>query len=150
MATFDWKKLSTTDKVIAVTAAVALIALFLPWEGYSGVFGSYTKSGLSSSWGLIGGLLIVLAGVYIVFLRAGSNMPKFSYGPGVIVLGLSVIGAVLVILRWATLPRVSFQGTSYSYGPQVGIYLTLIAGIVQAFFALRMFRASGEALPWSK
>jgi hypothetical protein len=29
------------------------------------------------------------------------------------------------------------------------MYLVLIAGIVQAFFALRLFRASGEAVPWA-
>ncbi|MGA2123563.1 MAG: hypothetical protein ABSG58_03965 [Acidimicrobiales bacterium] len=150
MATFEWKKLSTTDKVISVTAAVALISLFLPWYGASGAFGSATVSGFSTSYGWLGGLLIVLAGVYVVFLRAGSNMPKFSYGPGVIVLGLSLIGALIVIIRWVTLPKGSVDGGLYSYGPQVGMYLCLIAGVVQAFFALRMFRASGEALPWSK
>jgi hypothetical protein len=150
MATFEWKKLSTTDKVISVTALIALIALFLPWYGASSVYGGASVSGFSTSYGWLGGLLIVAAGVYLVFLRAGSNMPKFSYGPGVIVLGLSLIGAVIVIIRWVTLPSGSFDGGAFSYGPQVGMYIVLIAGIVQAFFALRMFRASGEALPWSK
>ncbi|HTB08692.1 MAG TPA: hypothetical protein VK704_02680 [Acidimicrobiales bacterium] len=150
MATFEWKKLSTTDKVISVTAAVALISLFLPWYGASGVYGGASVSGFSTSYGWLGGLLIVAAGVYLVFLRAGSNMPKFSYGPGVIVLGLSLIGFVIVIIRWITLPKGSFDGGAFSYGPQVGMYLCLIAGVVQSFFALRMFRASGEALPWSK
>ena len=99
-ASFDWKKLSTTDRVISITSLVALISLFLPWEGYSGFGVSYSVGGFSTGYGWLGALLIVAAGVYVVAHRSGSSMPKTPYGPGVIVLGLSVIGAVLVILRW--------------------------------------------------
>ncbi|MGH3733943.1 MAG: hypothetical protein ACRDVC_11345 [Acidimicrobiales bacterium] len=149
-AQFDWKKYSTTDKVIAITGLVSLISLFLPWWGYSsGPFGA-SVSGFSTSYGWLGALLIVAAGAYIAMARAGSNMPKFFYGPGVIVLGLSVIGAVIVIIRWISLPRGSYSGAAFSYGPRIGIFLSLIAGIVQAIFALRLFRASGEALPWAR
>ncbi|HEY1825286.1 MAG TPA: hypothetical protein VGG21_04915 [Acidimicrobiales bacterium] len=148
-ATFDWNRLSTTDKVISVTALLALISLFLPWFGVSSGPFSVSVGGFSS-YGWLGALLIVAAGVYIVLLRAGTDMPKFSYGPGVIVLGLSALGALIVILRWATIPRASYGGGYYNYGPRVGLYLALIAGIVQALFALRMFRASGEAVPWKK
>jgi hypothetical protein len=150
MATsFDWKKYSTADKVIAITGLIALIALFLPWEGVSSGPFSASVSGFSTSYGWLGALLIVAAGAYIFFSRAGSNMPKFSYGPGVIVLGLSALGTLIVIIRWLTLPRASFDGGAYSYGPRVGIFLVLIAGIIQAIFALRLFQASGEAVPWA-
>jgi uncharacterized membrane protein len=153
MAAFDWKKLSTSDRVIAITGLIALIALFLPWETASDSFGSYSASGTSSGFlGWFGALLVIAAGVYIVALRSGTNMPKTSYGPGVIVLGLSVIGAVLIILRWVTLPRGHEAGYagSIQWGAGYGLYLTLIAAIVQAVFAIRMFRSSGEALPWAK
>jgi hypothetical protein len=150
MATsFDWKKYSTADKVITITGVIALIALFLPWEGFSSGPYSASVSGFSTGYGWLGALLIVLAGAYIFFSRGGSNMPKFSYGPGVIVLGLSGIGTLLVIIRWLTLPRASYGGGAYSYGPRIGIFLVLIAGVVQAIFALRLFRASGEAVPWA-
>ena len=75
-----------------------------------------------------------------------------SYGPGVIVLGASVIGAVLIVLRWITLPRGSYGNVvaTVSWGAGVGLYLALIAAIVQAVYAVRMFQSSGEALPWAK
>jgi hypothetical protein len=103
-------------------------------------------------YGWLGALLVVAAGVYLVLLRSGSNMPKTSYGPGVLVLGASLIGTLIVILRWITLPKGSYgvAGSGFSYGPGFGLILALIACIVQAFFAVRMFRGSGEALPWAK
>ncbi len=152
MAAFDMKKLSTTDKLVAGAGVVALISLFLPWYGVSsGVF-SNSVSGFSSGYGWIGALLIVAAAVYLVGMRSGSNVPKFSYGPGVIVLGASAIGTFLVALRWLTLPSgsASVGGVTYlNYGPRVGIILTLIAGIVQVVCAFRLFRTSGETVPWA-
>jgi hypothetical protein len=152
MAAFDWKKLNTADRVIAITALVALICLFLPWYGWSGNGYSVSVGAFSSGYGWLGAVLIIAAGVYLTMLRSGSNMPKTAYGPGVLVLGASVIGAVIVILRWITLPRGSYGGSglSFHYGPSFGLILTLIAGVVQAVFALRLFRSSGEALPWAK
>jgi hypothetical protein len=152
MAAFDWKKLSMADRVIAVAALVALIALFLPWYGYSSTFGSASVSGFSSGYGWLGAILVVAAGVYLVLLRSGTNMPKTSVGPAVMVLGASAIGTIIVVLRWLTLPSGSggAGGYSYSYGARIGIIIVLVAAIVQVVFSFRLFRASGEALPWSK
>jgi len=96
----------------------------------------------STSYGWIGAILIIAAAVYLVMLRSGSNMPKNSYGPGVTVLGLSAIGTLIVLLRWLTIPK------GFGYGPQYGMYLTIIAGVVQAVLSYRLFKASGEKVPW--
>ncbi|MGC1239456.1 MAG: hypothetical protein WA860_11780 [Acidimicrobiales bacterium] len=150
MAAFEWNKLTTTDKVISVTALIALIGLFLPWYGFSSPLYSASVSGFSTSYGWLGALLIVAAGVYLVLLRSGSNMPKTSYGPGVLVLGASALGALIVIIRWLTVPKGSYSGlSSFTYGPRIGMYIVLIAGVVQTFFALRLFRSTGEAVPWA-
>jgi hypothetical protein len=152
MAVFDWKKLSTADRVIAVAALIALISLFLPWYGYSSSFGGASVSGFSTSYGWLGALLVVAAGVYLVLLRSGANMPKTSIGPAVIVLGASAIGTIIVAIRWLTLPSGSggAGGFSYSYGARIGIIIALVAAIVQVVFSFRLFKASGEALPWAK
>ncbi|MCU1363443.1 MAG: hypothetical protein JWM55_1271 [Acidimicrobiaceae bacterium] len=152
MAAFDWKKLSTTDRVIAITALIALISLFLPWYSWSGGGYSASAGGFSTGYGWLGALLVVAAGVYVVLLRSGSNMPKTSYGPGVLVLGASLIGTVIVVIRWITLPRGNYGvgNVGFHYGPGFGLILALIASVVQAVFAVRMFRSSGEALPWAK
>jgi hypothetical protein len=50
------------------------------------------------------------------------------------------------------LPRGSYGNVvaTVSWGAGVGLYLALIAAIVQAVYAVRMFQSSGEALPWAK
>lgn len=105
MAAFEWNKLTTTDKVISVTALIALIGLFLPWYGFSSPLYSASVSGFSTSYGWLGALLIVAAGVYLVLLRSGSNMPKTSYGPGVLVLGASALGRSLSSFAGSRCPR---------------------------------------------
>ncbi len=141
MAQFDMKKLSTGDKGVVGAGVVALIALFLPWEGVTVGPYSVSVSGFSSGFGWVGALLIIAAAVYVVLVRSGSNVPKLSYGPGVLVLGASAIGTLLVLLRWLTL--------SNGVGPRIGLWLTVIAGLVQVFFALGLFRSTGETLPWA-
>ncbi|MDE3064055.1 MAG: hypothetical protein KGJ36_00095 [Acidobacteriota bacterium] len=146
----DVSKLDRTDRTVAIASLVTLIAVFLPWWGGSGFGYSTSVSGFGSGYGWLGAILIIAAGVYLVMLRSGSQMPKTSFGPGVSVLGLSAIGAALVILRWATLPRATYPGGFYTVGPRIGIYLTLLAGIIQVVSSFRLFKRSGEAPPWAK
>lgn len=149
----DFKKLDRLDRIVVITAAIALIALFLPWYGVSSGPFSASVSGFSTGYGWLGALVIVAAGVYLLLLRSGSNMPKTTMGPGVLVLGASALGTLLVVIRWIALPSGSggVAGvTSYSYGPRIGIYFALIAGIVQAFISFKLFKASGESLPWDE
>ena len=146
MAAFDMEKLDTSDRVVAGASLVTLICLFLPWYGGGGSFGSVSWTGFSSGYGWIGAILIILAGVYLVMLRSGSNLPKNNYGPGVNVLGLSALGTLIVAIRWLTIPRAS--GGGFSYGPKYGLFLTVIAGVVQVILAFRLFKSSGESVPW--
>jgi hypothetical protein len=148
MAQFDMKKLDTSDRIVVGAGLLTLICLFLPWYGGSAGIYSATVSGFGTSWGWIGAILIIAAAVYLAALRSESNVPKVSYGPGVTVLGLSLIGTIIVALRWITIPRGG--GAGYSYGPQYGLFITVIAGIVQVILAFRLFKASGESVPWEK
>ena len=152
MANFDPKKLSRADWIVAGAGALALICLFLPWYGASTLGFSASVSGWSTSYGWLGALLIVAAGVYLVLQRSQADLSAIKAGPATVVLGASVIGTLIVLIRWISLPRghAGVQGvTVVSYGPRVGIVLTLIVGIVQAATALTLFRSSGEKLPWS-
>ena len=159
MAKFDPKRLSRMDWVIVGAAGLALISLFLPWYGASSSATavnftiSTSVSGFSTGYGWLGGLLIVAAGVFLLLQRSQADLSRIKAGPATVVMGASVIGTVLVLIRWISLPRA--QGgvagvATYKYGPRVGIVLTLIVGIVQAISALSLFRASGEKLPWSQ
>jgi hypothetical protein len=146
MAQFDMKKLDTSDKIVAGASVVTLICLFLPWYGVSSGAFSDSVSGFSTSYGWLGAIFIIAAGVYLVMLRSGSNMPKNQFGPGVTVLGLSLLGTVIVLIRWLTIPKGGVPG--FSYGPQYGMYVTILAGIVQVVLAFRLFKSSGEKVPW--
>jgi peptidoglycan/LPS O-acetylase OafA/YrhL len=146
MASFDMKKLDRSDRIVAGASVVTLICLFLPWYGVSSGPYSASVSGFSTSYGWLGALLIIAAGAYLVALRSGSNMPKNQFGPGVTVLGLSLLGTVIVLIRWLTIPKGGVAG--FSYGPQYGMYVTILAGIVQVVLAFRLFKSSGEKVPW--
>jgi len=147
---FDWKRLSTLDRVIAGGAAVAFIALFLPWYGVSvGPF-SASVSGWSagfSAWA--GGLLLTVAGVLLVLRRSGVSVPS-AMGPSVQVAAVAAVGLLLVIIRWVTFPRYHAVGISYGVGARYGIYLALIAGIAETAAAVMAMRASGESVPWTQ
>jgi hypothetical protein len=153
VAKFDSKNLSTQDRVVIGAAAIALIALFLPWYGATaGAFGG-SVSGWSTSYGWLGGLLIVAAGALVLAHRSGADTSRLRFTPAVLVLGTSALGTLIVLIRWVTLPSGHYGvgGVSVlSYGPRVGIILTIIVGLVQVVTALMMFRSSGEEFPWAK
>ena len=141
MAKFDANAISKLDWGIIGAGGITFIALFLPWYGVSvGPF-SVSVSGFNTSWGWLGGLLIVAAGVYQLMHRSQVNLSKMPIGPAVAVLGAAALGTLIVVLRWLTL--------SSGVGPRFGMIVTLILGIVQIVCALRLFKASGEALPWA-
>lgn len=149
MAQLDINKLSRLDLTVAATSLVAFISLFLPWYGASVGSFSASVSGWSTSYGWFGGLLIAAAGVLLLVERAGTAVRIQKVGPALLVLGVAALGTLIVIIRWSTLPSGSGSDfvTSFSYGPRVGIYLTVIVGIVQCVAAVRLFRSSGESVP---
>jgi hypothetical protein len=152
VADFDVKRYTRQDQIVIGTSLLAFIALFLPWYGASADGFSASISGWSTSYGWLGGLLVVAGGVIVLLHRAGViKLPAAPVGPAVLLLGLSAIGTVIVILRWATLPRGGggVAGVAvYHYGPGSGIYIALIAGVIQTVVAFTLFRASNETLPW--
>jgi hypothetical protein len=152
VAKFDTKRWSKLDWAVIGAAGLSFICLFLPWYGFSDAAYSASVSGWSTSYGWLGGLLIIAAGVYLALVRSEVNLSNVPVTPAVVVLGASALGTLIVILRWITLPsgHLGVLGvTAFSYGPRIGIYLTILAGIVQAGGALALFRASGEKLPWA-
>ncbi len=143
----DIKQIKGMDRVVAVASVVALLSMFLPWYGVSAGPLSASTNGFGSGYGWLGAILVVAAGVYTVMLRSGTTMRTTSAGPATWVVSLSIVGTVLVALRWITMPSASVGG--FNYGPRIGIILALIAGIVQVVASLRLFRRSGERVPWS-
>ncbi len=147
---FDLKKLSRPDQAIIGGAGLVFISGFLPWWGYSGPLALYGGSidGWSAGFtAWAGTLLLTLAGVYLFLRRAEVQLPTLPVGPSVLVAGLSALGLLLVVLRWLTLPSVH-SGLAGSIGARYGIWLALIAGVIEASAAIVELRASEEPLPW--
>jgi hypothetical protein len=147
---FDWKQLSTLDRVIAGGAAVAFIALFMPWYGVSVGPLSASVDGWSAGFtAWAGGLLLTLAGVLLVIRRSGGTLPSLQVGPAVLVAGIAALGLLLVIIRWTSLPRVHASALSYDAGARYGLYIALLAGIAEVTAAVMAMRESGEKMPWA-
>jgi hypothetical protein len=144
VAQFEMKKLSTADRVVAGLSAAALICLFLPWYGVSQPGVSVTTSGFSAGFGFYGGLCVVAAGVFLVMFRSGVDFHWGSMGPALFVFCLSLVGTLLVVAKWLSLPRVSYAGGLISLGPRFGMFLMIILGVVQAIVAWRLYAKSGE------
>ena len=70
-------------------------------------------------------------------------------GPSVLVAAAAALGLLLVLIRWATLPRVH-AGLAGSIGAKYGIWVAIIAGAVEVAAAVIAMRASGEPLPWAQ
>lgn len=146
----DPKQLSRLDWGVLGGGAVAFIALFLPWYGVSVEGFSASVSGWSTSYGWLGGLLMVAAAVWFLLWRANTALPKAPVTPLAATTGAAALGLLLVIVRWLTLPRGGggILGRSFNYGPRAGIWIALIAGIVEVACAGVMLARSGEPLPW--
>jgi hypothetical protein len=145
-----WEHLSSVDRCIGVGAAVVFIAGFLPWWGYSGpvhVYGG-SISGFSSGFTAWAGILLLAAAGALHVARVSSvRLPALPLSPAVAVAGVAALGLLLVVIRWLTLPSVH-AGLAGSVGAKFGIWIAIVAGIVELAAAVVALRASGEALPW--
>lgn len=147
---FDPKRLSRLDWGVLGAGAIAFIALFLPWYGVSVEGFSASVSGWNTSYGWLGGLLLVAAAVWFLLWKSESALPKAPLTPLAVTTGVSALGLLVVIIRWATLPRGGGGplGRSFNYGPRAGIWIAVIVGIVEVACASVLLVRSGEQLPW--
>ncbi|HKC76829.1 MAG TPA: hypothetical protein VKB70_00425 [Gaiellaceae bacterium] len=147
---FDWKQLSTQDRVIAGGAAIAFIALFLPWYGVSvGPFSASVNGWSAGFTAWAGAVLLTVAGALLVMRRSRGALPSLQVGPAVLVAGIAALGLLLVIIRWVSLPRYNLSAISYNAGARYGLYIALIAGIAEVAAAVMQMRESGEKMPWA-
>jgi hypothetical protein len=142
---FDTKSFRPVDWAIAATGLISLVALFLPWWGVTVLGFSASVSGWHTSYGWLGGLLVVVAAGWYVLTRRDSTLPA---GTAVATLGVSLLGLLIILVRWLTLPRGEGQGHSFQYGGRAGIWIAVFAAVVQVGVLIVVFRQSGESLPW--
>ncbi len=145
------KRFSTLDWVIVAGAAIAFVTTFLPWYGATIGPHSASLNGWSagfSAWA--GALLLTGAGVLVALRRSGASMSAVGpLGPSAFVVLVAALGLFLVIIRWLSLPTYHVAGIDANVGARYGIYLAVIAGIVEVAASVLETRASGEPLPWA-
>ena len=136
------KRLSNGDMTVGIGLIVGLIAIFLPWYGYS-----YSTSGITgitggfSSSASVGGLnywtgwfffLFVLIGLALIILRTFAPSVAIPALPVNDAMTYMIVGAVMVVmaLLWLLLGApASFSGPGYSAGISFGLIIGLIAGV---------------------
>lgn len=145
----DTKSFKRLDWVVLATGVISLIALFLPWWGVSVGALSASVSGWNTSYGWLGGLLVVLGSAWYVLGRAGVERPDLPVPHVVASVGVSGLGLLIILLRWVTLPSGGYLGRTFNYGSRAGIWIAAIAAAVQFGALVVAFRQSGEKLPWA-
>lgn len=140
MVVLGGRQVAPADAVLMGTGALMLVDGFLPWYGVDiGPFGDFTVKGLSSgalAWLPI--VLVVAVGALVAArVFAGRVLPSGAVGPAVLALAGSGLATVLLLLK--LLVDSSFT--------RFGLYVGIVLAAVQAWYAYRAFRASGEVLP---
>ncbi len=117
-----WRHLSRTLQLVAGASAVVVVGLFLPWYGIDVGALSVSVDGFHS-YGLLS-VLGVLAAALSVLRSSASWSGRLAVGG----LVLEALGAALFLLAYHG--GASVSAISVSFGPQVGVYLTLLASLV--------------------
>lgn len=150
MATFDAKKVSTYDWAVIGGGAAVLVLSFLPWWGGSVAgFGlSVNRTGWNTPLGILAVLLCVAAAGYVLATRAFAlRSPQLPVGPALLAMALAGLGTLFILIRLLSYDRAS--GGGISVGPKIGVFLALLAAIVETAAAVLLFRASGEKVAGS-
>ena len=150
----DIRQLPRNEQWFLGAGVLVFVASFLPWYGvsYNFNFAGVKSSGSASinAWHSYAtlGLLLILAATVIaaVMALARDALPEIPMSWNVVVTGLSVLGALLVVIRSLNLPSASGPGASV--GLRWGGWILLIACIAHAVLAVLRMRAAGEEMPW--
>jgi hypothetical protein len=136
----DWKRLETLDQLILGSAGVVLVASFLPWWGVTVGPLTLSVSAWSAGFTAWAGTLLLVAAGLLLLRRASVSLLPGKAGPSALIAGLAALGLLLVVIRWVSLPR--YRGVDV--GARYGIYVALLAGLVEVTAAVLKLRAGLE------
>lgn len=162
---FDARRWTAPEAVVAAASLVLLISLFLPWFGISlpDVMGRHVLGPvgpqLAQFFGLRSpvlwvALVLILAMLVLLVLRAGLGRVPFAAPPGdsQLLAGAAWMNLLLVILAFVIKPAIGGQirlgGISLSVGWQVGAFIALIAAAVAAAAAALCLLPAPRKLPY--
>lgn len=137
----DLRRLSQVERVVGGASVVVLISLFLPWFGFSGDGGSFSVSGVTAHGYLYLALILTLAIVAYLGLRAGfDQFPvalPIAHGPLLLIgTGLQFL---LVLIGFLDKP---LSLLSWDAGAYIGLLAAVVAAGPVIVPAIRSFQAS--------
>lgn len=121
---FELRRLTSVDRTIGAASLLTFIALFLPWFGISGPGFSFSQSGISAHGYLAIVMIIALAVIGYLVLRAGWDTLPVRLPAAHAPLLLAATGLQLLIVFIAFLLKPG--GLSW----EIGAYLALVAAAV--------------------
>ena len=135
----DFSKLSRNQQIALGGGALAIISLFVPWYGVSGLGISINASALDAGLLAWGGLLLTIAGAAILVLKALeiSDVKVGNLAAEQFALILAGVGLVFIVLRWIT-------DNDFT---QFGLFLGLIAAGLVTYAAYGAMQDEGLEMP---
>lgn len=128
----DLSKLTTADKVILGSAILLLIAMFLPWYGFSEDDFSATNSGWSyflGGWIPLILALVMAAQVAISRFSPQTNLPDPPLPWGQVHMIAGIAAAVILVLRLAIKSDADVLFFDFELDRKFGIFVAVVAGI---------------------
>jgi hypothetical protein len=151
----DVDKLSTGEKISAVSAILLFIFMFFDWFGVevsgAGIGGSLTGAGGGNAWDTLDFIPVILVitivaavGVAVLRLIEADFEPPVSLNA--VVAALGILSVLLILFRIVDPPGFgSIASVSFDATLKVGIFLGLIAAIGIAFGGYRAMQEEGTS-----
>ena len=135
----DFSKLSRNQQIALGGGVLAIISLFVPWYGVSGLGISINATAFESGLFAWGGLLLTIAGAAILLLKALeiSDVKVANLAAEQLALVLAGVGLVFIVLRWLT----DNDFTKF------GLFLGLVAAAVVTYGAYGAMQDEGLEMP---
>ena len=136
------KDLSNNQKLVVFGGAALLVDSFLPWYGFSAAgLGGFNINAWDVGFLAWGGVLLVVAGAVVVYLKASGtkNVEAGNMAPEQLALVLAGIGTVLILLR--LLPQTSLA--------KFGLFLGVLLAVVATYGAFQNTKEAGLEIPGS-
>jgi hypothetical protein len=142
-----WGALDRERRLAAIAAVALFVTMFLPWYQQNAVVTAAKNQPLISrnlnAFGVFSFveaavLLVAVAVLVLLYMRADGRRFQLPGGDGAIVLAAGVWSALLLILRLFDKPGITQHGVAANVGIQWGIFFALAAAGLLAYAGSRM------------
>jgi len=122
---FDWRRLSSADKILLVGSGLMFVVSLFPWQRVCVTFLKISACGSANEWGGTASFIGVLAALCVLALFAFEVMSVLgvNIGPSAPTIGSALVLATVVLTVLKFLLVVFKHG---SYGAWLGLILALV------------------------